>query len=210
MGRWFYFCAVPVAELCLTLSDPIGCGTSCLFYIAGIFQTRIVEWAAVSSSRGAPWSRDRTLVSCVSCTGRWILHHRTTWGAGFCTSINEQCENQKQVTQSRPTLCDPMDCSLPGSSVHGILQARILEWVAFPFSRGSSQPRDQTQVSHIVGRFFTVWATREAQECWSGEPIPSPADLHNPRVKPGFPALWVNSLPAALPRKPDKCWGKIN
>ena len=48
------------------------------------------------------------------------------------------------------TLCDPMDCT-----VHGILQARILEWVAFPFSRGSSQPRDQTQVSHIAGGFFT-------------------------------------------------------
>ena len=49
------------------------------------------------------------------------------------------------------------------SRVHGILQARILEWVAFPFSRGSSQPRDQTQVSHIAGGFFTSWATREAQ-----------------------------------------------
>ena len=48
-------------------------------------------------------------------------------------------------------------------TVHGILQDRILEWVAFPFSRGSSQPRDQTQVSHIDGRFFTSWATREAQ-----------------------------------------------
>ena len=48
------------------------------------------------------------------------------------------------------TLCDPMDCSLPGSYVHGILQARILEWVAVPFSRGSFQPRDQTQVSHIA------------------------------------------------------------
>ena len=48
------------------------------------------------------------------------------------------------VTQSYPTLWDPMDCNPPGSSVHGILQARILEWVAFPFSRGSSQPRDQT------------------------------------------------------------------
>ena len=47
-------------------------------------------------------------------------------------------------------------------TVHGILQARILEWVAFPFSRGSSQPRDQTQVSRIAGRFFTSWATREA------------------------------------------------
>ena len=49
-------------------------------------------------------------------------------------------------------------------TVHEILQARILEWVAFPFSRGSSQPRDQTQVSHIAGGFFTSWATREAQQ----------------------------------------------
>ena len=56
-------------------------------------------------------------------------------------------------------LCDPMDYT-----VHGILQARILEWAAFPFSRGSSQPRDQTQVSHIVGGFFTSGATREPQE----------------------------------------------
>ena len=53
-------------------------------------------------------------------------------------------------------------------TIHGILQARILEWVAFSFSRGSSQPRDQTQVSRIAGRFFTNWATREAQEYWSG------------------------------------------
>ena len=57
-----------------------------------------------------------------------------------------------KVTQSYPTLCYPMDYT-----VHGILQARILEWVAFPFSRGSSQPRDQTQVSCIAGRFFTNW-----------------------------------------------------
>ena len=51
--------------------------------------------------------------------------------------------------------------------VHGILQARILEWVAVPFSRGSSQPRDRTQVSRIAGGFFTTWAIREAQEYWS-------------------------------------------
>ena len=68
------------------------------------------------------------------------------------------------VAQSCPTLCDPTDCSLPGSSVHGILQTRILEWVAIPFSRGSSQLSDRTQVSHITGRFFTVLATREATE----------------------------------------------
>ena len=55
------------------------------------------------------------------------------------------------VTQLCPILCDPMDCRPPGSSVNGILQARILEWVAIPFSRGSSQPRDQTQVSHFAG-----------------------------------------------------------
>ena len=55
------------------------------------------------------------------------------------------------ISQSCPILCNPMDCSLLGSSVHGILQARILEWVAIPFSRGSSQPRNQTQVSRIVG-----------------------------------------------------------
>ena len=60
------------------------------------------------------------------------------------------------------TLCDPVDYSLPGSSVHGILQARILEWVTISFSRGSSRPRDQTQVSFIAGRFFTVQTTREA------------------------------------------------
>ena len=70
-----------------------------------------------------------------------------------------------KVAQLCPTLCDPMDCSLPGSSVHGIIQARILEWVAIPFSRGSSWPRNRTQVSHIAGRFYMVWATREAQSC---------------------------------------------
>ena len=65
------------------------------------------------------------------------------------------------VTQSCPTLCDPMDCGLPGSSVHGILQARILEWDVMSSSRWSSQPRDWTQLSHITGRFFTILATRE-------------------------------------------------
>ena len=64
--------------------------------------------------------------------------------------------------QLSPTLCDPINCSPPGSSVHGILQARILEWAATLFSRGSSWPRDRTWVSHIAVRFFTVWATREA------------------------------------------------
>ena len=64
------------------------------------------------------------------------------------------------VAQSCQTLCDPMDCRQPGSSVHGILQARILECIATPFSRGSSRPRDPTRLSSIAGRFFSVWATR--------------------------------------------------
>ena len=71
-------------------------------------------------------------------------------------------KSESEVSQSCPTLCDPMDCSLQGSSAHGILQAGILEWVVIPFSRGSSLPRDQTSVSCIADRFFTVWATREA------------------------------------------------
>ena len=72
-------------------------------------------------------------------------------------------------------------------TVHGIIQARVLEWVAISFSRGSSQPRDRTQICCITGRFFTRWATREAQEYQGGEPIPSPADLPDPGIELGSP-----------------------
>ena len=87
------------------------------------------------------------------------------------SSISPSSENSgkprryswKWKSLSRARLCDPMDCT-----VHGILQSRILEWVAILFSRGSSQPRDQTQVSCIASGFFTSCATREAQEMrWS-------------------------------------------
>ena len=64
--------------------------------------------------------------------------------------------NPAEVAQSCPTLCDPMDISLPGSAIHGIFQARILEWAAISFSRRSSQPRDRTRVSCIADRCFTV------------------------------------------------------
>ena len=77
-------------------------------------------------------------------------------------------------SQSCLTLCDPMDCSLPGSSVHGILQARILKWIAIPFSRGSSRPRDWIHVSWMAGRFFTIWANRETGY--------SPKELINLRI----------------------------
>ena len=85
----------------------------------------------------------------------------------YCCSRNlEFGMNNYQIVfvdQSCPNLCNPMDSSLSGSSLHGIFQARMLEWVAIPFSRGSSQSKDRTQLSHITGRFFTIWATKKAQ-----------------------------------------------
>ena len=121
-----------------------------------------------------------------------ILHH------------NPQRKVKVKVTPSCPTLCDPMDYT-----VYGILQARILEWVAFPFSRRSSQPRDRSWVSHIAGGFFTSWATREVQEYWSGWPIPSPVDLPYPEIEQGSPALQVDSLPPELRGKPQQSFLKI-
>ena len=76
----------------------------------------------------------------------------------FLSGPSSNVKVKVKVAQSCPTLCDPKDYT-----VHGIHQPRILEWVAFPFSRGSSQPRDQNQVSRIAGRLFTSWATRKAQ-----------------------------------------------
>ena len=70
-------------------------------------------------------------------------------------------QKESEVAQLCPTLCDPIDCSLPGSTVHGISQARILEWVAISFSRRSSRPRDWSRVSCITGRHFAIWATKE-------------------------------------------------
>ena len=81
------------------------------------------------------------------------------------------------------TLCNPMDCSLPGSSICGILQVRILELLAIPFAGGSSWPRDWTQVSHTAGGFFTIWATRKdqhtMQQLLCGNQHDSPARLED-------------------------------
>ena len=140
------------------------------------------------------------------------MHIAMTWPESFCFSqytskgifysllsvsfIIHEKKVKMKVAWSCPTLCNPMDYT-----IHGILQARILEWVTFSFSRGSSQPRDRTQVSHIAGRFFTSWATWEAQEYWSGWPIPSPVDLPNPGVKPRS-ASQADSLSTEVWRKP--------
>ena len=107
----------------------------------------------------------------------------------------------------------PVDCSPPSSSVHGILQARILEWVAIAFSTGSSQPRDWTQISHIAGRHFNLWATREAPCCWKSVFAMTsvfswhnsvslcPASFYTPRqnllVAPGISCLPTSALPVS-------------
>ena len=112
--------------------------------------------------------------------------------------------------QSYLTLSDPVDGSLPGSSAHGILQARIFSRVAMPSSKGSSRLRDQTHISNVP----CIWQEASLplapprkpsnQEYWSGQPIPSPADLPNPGIKPGFPTLQADSLPTELCGKPQK------
>ena len=105
---------------------------------------------------------DKLFAKTRSFTSRWwwIRKGNPIWSA-FSLGKGRGPWKAK-VAQLCPTLCDPMHFSPPGSSVHAILQARILEWVAVPFSRGSSQSRDQTQVSHIAGRFFTICITTES------------------------------------------------
>ena len=99
-----------------------------------------------------PWLGLRCQSQKENIPRRRVGRTKITREAYLSSVSNSMCRNKwVKVSQSCPTL-----------PPHGILQARILEWVAFPFSRGSSQPRDWTQFSHIVGRFFTSWATREA------------------------------------------------
>ena len=130
-----------------TLCNPMDC----VFH--GILQARILEWVAFPFSRGSSQPRDRTQVSRIA--GRFF----TSW---VMREALVSIESESQVAQWSPTLCYPMDCSLSSSSIHGIFQARILEWVAISFSRGTSRPRDWTLVSHTAYRLFTIWATREA------------------------------------------------
>ena len=114
-------------------------------------------WRASDLKQHTPllWTPLTSSIRAVSCTGR------TRESFPVLQFYDFHVSGESEVAQSCPTLCDLMDCSPPGSSVHGIFQARILEWVAISFSRGSSGPRGQTQVSRIAGRLFTVWATRE-------------------------------------------------
>ena len=136
-----------------TLCDPID-GSPPGSAVPGILQARTLEWVAISFSSAWKWKVKVKLHSHI-----WLL--ATPWTAVYQASPSMRFYRQEYW--SGVPLPSPCDCM-----VHGILQAIRLEWVAIPFSRGSSQPRDRTQVSHIAGRFFTSWATSKAQEYWSG------------------------------------------
>ena len=133
-----------VAQLCPTVCDPMDCSlpSSSPGKNTGVGLPCPSSWDLPD-----PGIEPASLTSPALAVGFFTTS--TTWEACI-VGIRPQLDMKVKVAQSSLTLCDPMD-----NTVHGILQARILERVAFPFSRGSSQPRDRTQVSHISGRFFT-------------------------------------------------------
>ena len=142
-NKWLLFIPVQAAIPITVRSD--GCQSK--------FQNQLLSGSCVLKEK-----------SLGSLSKSWVqLHLASSASASFSGQSRSDCIEQKVKVKvkSCPTLCDPMDCSLPGSSVHGIFQAIVLEWIAISFSRGSSWPRDQTWVSRIVDRHFTVWATRE-------------------------------------------------
>ena len=125
-----------------------------------------------------------------------MMRFRTFELMRFWTWIDAMC----LVTQSCLTLCDTVDCSLPGSL--GILQARILEWVAMPSSRGSSQPRDWTQVSCNCRRSLYWLSPQGRPRILEWITYPFSRDLPNWGIELGSPTLQADSLPAEVPGKP--------
>ena len=155
-------------QSCLTLCDPID-GSPPGSPISGILQARTLEWVAISFTNAWKWKVKVKSLSRVRLLATpWTAAYQAPPPMGFSRQEYwsgvplPSLKKWSEVAQSCLTLCDPVDCSLTGSSIQRILQARILEWVAISFSRGSSWPRDQTQVSCIAGRRFTLWASRWA------------------------------------------------
>jgi len=127
--------------------------------IGSTFLETVVQ-AKENMSLGSLWPDSNPLHTITSTFEN--IYCRNSWKLILLNEENTiKGESESEVAQSCLTLCDPMDCSLPGSSIHGIFQTRILKWVAISFSRESSQLRDQTQVSCIAGRLLTIWAIRE-------------------------------------------------
>ena len=162
---------------CVQLLWPHGLYSLSVSSVHGNLQARILKWVAISFSRGSSRPRDRTLISCIAGRRLKTVFPYFLLGQGYMTlltfpndwsslmwpsSLFCLAAGEVLVAQACLTLFDPMACSPWSSSVHGIFQARILEWIAIPFSRGFSLPRDWTRVSCIAGRFFTILVTREA------------------------------------------------
>ena len=168
-------CAQRKGSSCPTLlREPLGFPVKLLNsrFSVKFYVDSSLSWAVWPAVWKQPWGKERLLetifVYLFGCTGCWLwltgpfLASRGLLVDTCGIKIPDQRSNRKW-NESHSVVsdsCDPMDCSLPGSSVHGILQARILERVAISFSRGSSPPRNQTRGT--AGRFFTHWAMREA------------------------------------------------
>ena len=129
--------------------------------VAGIRQTCIWALALPLAICMIPGKFSNLWISVSSVVNKFLWTNRNSESPLKTWCLVHEKWSESEVAQSCPTVWDIVDYSLPHSPIHGIFQARILEWVAISFSRGSSQPRDRTQVSCIVGRRFTIWATRE-------------------------------------------------
>ena len=138
-----------------------------ILYISKYLEKKMATYSSTVAWR-IPWKRrlvdsveEESMGSQESQTGlsNWTIQASSFQPMLHSKDCAELCLKVKEieVSQSCPTLCDPVDYSPPGSSIHGIFQARMLKWVAMPSCRGCSQPRDQTWVSCIEGRLFTVW-----------------------------------------------------
>ena len=162
------------------LWDPMDCSPAG-FSVHGILQARILEWVAMPFSRGSSWPRDWTCISCSSCIAGRFFTAEPPGNPQLSTAA------AAKSLQSCPTLCNPIDGSLPGSPVPGILQARILEWVAFSFSNAWKW---KVKVKSLSGvrLLMTPWTAAQAppsmgfsrQEYWSGVPLLSSIEAWAP------------------------------
>ena len=146
------FCVLCV---CLPQPLPTRCQQSFLPNFTTVLTSKHVSWDCQCSVE------KKTMTMLENYCFKDSLGVRYTQRIILFHLLEKRNESVSLVVQSCLTLCNYMDCSPPGTSVHGILQAKILQWVPISYSRGSSRTRDWTQVSYIAGRFVTVWATRE-------------------------------------------------
>ena len=186
-GLQMYYSCCLIAQLCPIICNSMDCSPPG-FSVHGILQARILKWVAISFSRGSSRPRGWTRVFCV--TGRFF----TIWATREAQSGGCHRKVKVLVAQSCPTLCNSMDCSPPGFSAHGILQARILEWVFISSSRWSSPSRDQTQsifkflietIKLLLGKVaLTFYETHSPFTCL---PVFSHPDLSRKPILPASP-----------------------